>query len=974
MHPVFKFDKQPASKRILLFLIVVLTPILLWAYSSGAPQRSTGAPGDNTCLRGGCHVGSRTENSASLDVLWEGGSSYQPGIKQRFTVRINDTARRYGMQATARLSSNSINGAAGTFTPLSSAMYVICDSGNDRQANGCPPATPVEFITHSDASTSNTFTFDWTPPANQSAGAVEIYVAANASNGPAPNGAKIHLMRLVLTPSGTSVPLQFTTAPSLPSGRVGSPYTTSIGAAGGSVSQGVSFLVVSGALPAGLQLSSLGVISGVPVQQGNFNFTVRLTDSSGASVSQQFSLLVSPAPLSLTAPALPIANLGQTYTFAFAASGGTAPYTFILSSGSLPAGLSFNSSGGLSGVPSQAGTFQFGIRVQDNTGQSLQTSASLIVRSPPPGLTVISLPEGTVNVPYQGLISGTSAAGLQVRLAVSGGSLPPGLALNSNGAINGTPLAAGVFSFAIQATDSLESTSTLTASIRVVAVSGPLRIASTSAPPQPQLLVPYTFRDLALGGNPPYSWSLASGTLPSGLRLDPLTGTWTGQPLSSGRFTFSTRVSDQTGSTAVSNPVTLDVGEPQQLPEGKAGQSYQVRLSQIGFSNVMSWTIDSNSGGYFPPGLNLDSASSLISGVPIASGSFTFVVRALGFDSTVRQIPFAMVISPALSLEPVPQFLPGASAGSAYRQSLAFSDGSRPSSLALVYGALPPGLSIESQSPVISGVPVSPGIFHFGLALGSGGVVSTRTFGFSLVVAPAGSPNLSAVVNAASYSQSSVAPGQLLAIFGVGLGPNELQRVGISENGFLATELSGVRVLFNGVAAPLLYVSNMQIGVVAPFGLASRSTSDIVVESNRLQSAPSRFVVIPAQPGLFSADGTGTNGVAALNQNGSFNSPVNPAERGEIITMYGTGGGQMSPPGLDGKVSDALSNLNGTLLVEIDGRPATVLYAGNSPGLIQGVIQFNVRIPTDVRGGALSVVVKVGLQESRLGTTVWVRP
>lgn len=65
----------------------------------------------------------------------------------------------------------------------------------------------------------------------------------------------------------------------------------------------------------------------------------------------------------------------------------------------------------------------------------------------------------------------------------------------------------------------------------------------------------------------------------------------------------------------------------------------------------------------------------------------------------------------------------------------------------------------------------------------------------------------------------------------------------------------------------------------------------MVVESNRLQSAPSRFVVTPSQPGLFRADGTGTNGVAALNQNGSFNGPVNPVERGEIIVMCGTGGG-----------------------------------------------------------------------------------
>jgi uncharacterized protein (TIGR03437 family) len=179
---------------------VLSVPLMLWAFSSGAPQRSTGAPGDDTCLRGGCHIGTRTDNSESLELLWEGGQNYQPGVKQRFTVRIGAMGRRYGFSASARLESSAINGQAGRFDPVGPTTYVICDSGQDRPATGCPPSAPVEFITHSDAQTSNTFTFDWTPPANASAGAVVIYVAANSSDGPAPGGAKIHLKSLRLQP------------------------------------------------------------------------------------------------------------------------------------------------------------------------------------------------------------------------------------------------------------------------------------------------------------------------------------------------------------------------------------------------------------------------------------------------------------------------------------------------------------------------------------------------------------------------------------------------------------------------------------------------------------------------------------------------------------------------------------------------------------------------------------------------------
>lgn len=184
------------------FAAVLSVPLALWAYTSGAPQRSTGAPGDNPggCIRSGCHVGTRTNDSPNLEILWEGGANYQPGVKQKFTVRITDTARRYGFQATARLESSLINGQAGSFRPLSNATYVICDNGQDRPTIGCPASAPVEFIGHSVTSTSNTFEFEWTPPATQAAGAVVIYVAANASNGPAPGGAKVHLKSIRLQP------------------------------------------------------------------------------------------------------------------------------------------------------------------------------------------------------------------------------------------------------------------------------------------------------------------------------------------------------------------------------------------------------------------------------------------------------------------------------------------------------------------------------------------------------------------------------------------------------------------------------------------------------------------------------------------------------------------------------------------------------------------------------------------------------
>lgn len=178
---------------------VLSVPLALWANSFGAIARHSGAPGDQTCLA--CHVGTRVDNSPNLEILWQGGSNYQPGVKQTFTVRLtNATGRRFGMQASARLESSQINGQAGTFTPLSNAMYVVCANDQDRPASGCPASAAVEFINHAQSSTTPTFTFDWTPPQNASAGAAILYVAFNEITGSGTSGSRVHLKSLRLQP------------------------------------------------------------------------------------------------------------------------------------------------------------------------------------------------------------------------------------------------------------------------------------------------------------------------------------------------------------------------------------------------------------------------------------------------------------------------------------------------------------------------------------------------------------------------------------------------------------------------------------------------------------------------------------------------------------------------------------------------------------------------------------------------------
>jgi uncharacterized protein (TIGR03437 family) len=112
-----------------------------------------------------------------------------------------------------------------------------------------------------------------------------------------------------------------------------------------------------------------------------------------------------------------------------------------------------------------------------------------------------------------------------------------------------------------------------------------------------------------------------------------------------------------------------------------------------------------------------------------------------------------------------------------------------------------------------------------------------------------------------------------------------------------------------------------------------------------------------------------------LNQDGSVNALENPAERGSVVVLFGTGEGQTEPAGQDGKIAtEALPRPRLSLAVTIGGRPADVLYAGGAPGLVAGVIQINARVPADLAAnGEVSVVLQVGGAASQPGVTLAVR-
>jgi uncharacterized protein (TIGR03437 family) len=250
-----------------------------------------------------------------------------------------------------------------------------------------------------------------------------------------------------------------------------------------------------------------------------------------------------------------------------------------------------------------------------------------------------------------------------------------------------------------------------------------------------------------------------------------------------------------------------------------------------------------------------------------------------------------------------------------------------------------------------------------------------RTRILALIVVPclsaqSSTPSISAIVNAASYVASPVAPGEMIVIFGASMGPAALVHAQADSEGRIGTTLSGVQVLFDGTAVPLIYVSGTQIAAMTPLGLSGRNTK-VQVRYGGNTSAPMSIAVAPAAPGIFSGDASGKGQAAMTNSNGSYNSSVNPAVPGSFVTFYITGAGPTKPEGSDGEIATGAVTLAQPISVQIGGSTAQVLYAGAAPGNVDGFTQVNAVIPTSLPyGGNLPLVVGLDSAQSQAEITV----
>jgi putative Ig domain-containing protein len=479
----------------------------------------------------------------------------------------------------------------------------------------------------------------------------------------------------------SSVTLAITTT-SLPTGQVGTTYSTTLAATGGKTP--FRWSLTSGTLPAGLTLNaSTGAITGTPTEAASataLTFTVTDSSSPAQSKSVSLSLTISsaaPATLNITTSSLPSGQVGITYSAMLTASGGTTPYSWSLTSGTLPAGLTLDAStGAISGTPTAtatATTLTFTVTDSGSPGQSASANLTLSISSTGSSalaITTTSLPSGEVGTAYTAtLVAAGGTAPYTWSLA--SGTLPAGLTLNiTTGAITGAPTTtANATALTITVTDSGSPVQSKSVSLNLTITAAPASLSiTTSSLPNGQVGTAYTATLAATGGTTPYTWSLTNGTLPSGLTLNSSSGSITGTPTATANnIALSFTVTDSS-STAQSKSVSLTLyisssgASPlaittPSLPNGQDGNAYNSTLVATGGTTPYTWSMSS---GTLPTGLSLSAAAGAITGTPTATASatpLTFSVNDSSLPVQSKSVNLALTVysSNGISVSVTPQ-------------------------------------------------------------------------------------------------------------------------------------------------------------------------------------------------------------------------------------------------------------------------------------------------------------------------------
>ncbi|WP_235580184.1 putative Ig domain-containing protein [Rhodanobacter sp. Soil772] len=522
--------------------------------------------------------------------------------------------------------------------------------------------------------------------------------------------------------------------------------------------------------------SNAGIITYTNYGDGATSDSFVIMDASANPFTVNVAISAAVSPITVSPASLPTPQVGTAYSQTLSATGGTAPYSYVLTSGSLPPGLTL-SGATISGTPNQAGSYSSSITVTDNVGTTGTKSYTVTVPNPSSGIAVAAPPTAFLNAPYSQTLSASGALA-PYTFALNSGSLPPGISLASNGTLSGTPTSTGTYNFAVVATDSSPNLggSSPGPYFKVVNLSltvqnVPPTAGSVSAPP-----VAYNSTNnpitLNITSAPATSVAIATAAAHGTATASGTSITYTPTSGYAGPDSFTYTATNGAGTSSAAT-VTITVSPPTITftptapPHPTAGTAYSHSIANAsGGTAPYTYTVST---GTLPAGLAL-SSNGTISGTSTAVGAFTFKVVATdsstgtgSFSSTPANVTLT-VDAPVIT--PAPSTLPGGSANTAYNQTITATGGTAPYTYAVTAGTLPTGITLSSGG-VLGGTPTQAGSFPITVAATdsttgpgapySGSQAYTLTIaGPTITISPANLPN--ATVGTA-YSQTASASG-----------------------------------------------------------------------------------------------------------------------------------------------------------------------------------------------------------------------
>lgn len=679
--------------------------------------------------------------------------------------------------------------------------------------------------------------------------------------------------------------------------------------------------------------------SSTPVQVGGLTGITSVSAGEFHSIALQASSAPSGLRIDTASP-LPQGTAGTAYNQALSATGGVSPYTWSVTSGTLPGGITLSSGGVLSGTPASAGTFTFTVQVKDSAAATASATFSLTLA--PAVSCTYSISPASLSI---GAAGGSGSTTVSAGASCSWTASSPLSWVTITGGASGK--GSGTVTAQVAANTGASSrTGTVTVASQAWTITQAAAAGGGSPVVDQVNLPPWTngWTNIQYVNKTSQSFVPAMPLL-TAVEVDLITANpypeWPGDTII---------LTILAGSQVLA---TVSRYEPSgfngllrfDMPSGGVpvtpGQTYVIQLQEQDLI-LFGWKLGVDT---YPKG------TAIFNGYARPYGDHFF--RTYGSGSGAGPVPVSVATASPL---------PPGTVGTSYSQALSATGGTSPYTWSVTSGSLPGGLAL-SDAGVLSGTPAAEGTFNFAVQVrDTVSATASKTFSLAVSRPVSSAPAISAggILNAASNaSGQAIAAGSLVSIYGQNLASSTVSASSVP----LPTTLGGATVTFNDIPAPLHFVSPGQINVQVPWNVLASGESGnvrVVLISNGVASPPATAVIGPFSPGIFAVN-YGAGSAIAINADGSLAAPsgsipgvaCHPAKAGDPggLIILATGLGALdSYPASGTNSADKLRKNVATPEVLVGGVPATVLFSGASPQFV-GVNQINIRIPAEAPFG-----------------------